>query len=891
MITQLNAFAGRKLELDDFSETYQECTSGKALLAVVVGQAGIGKTSFLEAFSKQIRDVQRVPIIAMARCDSISRAQTPYHVLGQILPKLLESKSVANEFSRDEQIGKILRVSGQLFKNFAPNLLDLVLPGAGSLIGKGTELIEQLNEQDHDELISEVLESQNDQIDKLSAVLAEISDIQPLVLIVDDAHLADSISISVLHRLLSSYPTAPIMLVVGLRPSYRQSTADEETSSLEQLLVINRSADCDLDNLPEEERRRFVNDLVNMLPHDLNDDFTEQLFKRTDGHPLLAKELLQGLASKNSLVQKNNGLWSANNDIQWDSAPESLRDALVQRMKVLPSEEQELLRIASVFDGELNSGIAGEFLKYSDWDVVRILTRALQNHYAILRETKAFRIGRELVVGFRFREPIFREYVYSTLGEGERMYIHDAIATGYIDMFGLNVDKVASELAWHLEQAGRLQEAVELHHKTAQSALEVGALAESIIHINRGIDCIDGLSSDKHRDQLELDLLLLKSKVLKARDGWSSVTLDQINTRAGELARHCGKFEQIESILMSEWSSCVARADLKSSLHTAEQLLKNALISQDDTSLILGHAIVANSKFWLGDLVGANRHAQDALAKHTPELGEKMIAKNGFDPIVIAQMFAVWTSHLLGNYADVKEYTQLARNTIEEGHPFSSVIAQMTICWQASHAFDAKLTLVEATELKTMAQRGEFTAYQGLADIFTGWALAIDNNEYQAGLLQLDQGASVWYASSGALISTYRAILRFDLLYAVNNVDEIEHELAYAFEHAENTNERAYEAELWRLRGDFLTLMPAQYQACITAYSHSADLAKRNGARTHELAALAKLLHLTEGEAKSKTVNRARELVAQLQCDEAISLVTEVEAMINLKQKHKDSHD
>ena len=198
------------------------------MLSIVRGQAGIGKTSILEEFSTQMGDLCEPPIIAIARCDSITRANTPYHVLGQLLPKLLEN-SDSNSDSKSQQnvqVGRILRVSNGLLKNFGSELLNLVLPGAGCLVSKGAKIIEKANDKESNQLVSSVLNSQDDQLSKLACIFAEISLTHPIILIIDDAHLADPISINVLLRLLSKYPKSRIMLVVGTRPSCKRTKAN-----------------------------------------------------------------------------------------------------------------------------------------------------------------------------------------------------------------------------------------------------------------------------------------------------------------------------------------------------------------------------------------------------------------------------------------------------------------------------------------------------------------------------------------------------------------------------------------------------------------------------------------------------------------------------------------
>ena len=881
MISSSKVFVGRKLELGEFSQAYQKCLSDGALLGVIRGQPGIGKTSLLEAFSAKIAELPNRPIVVMARCDSASRAKAPYHVMGQLLPKLLESKESDKTYQRDVMLGNILRVSGELLKDYAPALLNLVLPGAASLVSSSVNALNEIGDKASGALMTQVIDAQDDQIDKLSALLVEISLRQTVILIVDDAHFADPISISVLLHIFKKYPASRIMLLLGIRSSYKRQKLDDELSTLEELLAVSRGLDCNLDEMPDTVRREFLNELLDLEPNDLNESFKAQLFKRTDGHPLLTREILLGLVSNNSIFQQKEGHWSAVNDISWAQAPINIRDAVTQRMQQLSPEEQELLRVASVFDGEILSCIAAEFINCSDWDTLCLLTRSLQNELAILRETRAFRIGNKLVVGFRFREPIFREYVYQTLSVGERLYIHDAIASGYISMFGDDVESVSSELAWHFEQAGRLREALELHRKSAQLAMAVGALSEALLHISRGITVLDGLSPDGERDALELCFLLLKSKILKARNGWSSSAIDDINEKAGVLAQRCGKSEEIEATLMSEWSSYLARADLNSSIHTAKQLLKNAEVSQCIASIILGHATTCNSLFWLGDIQGANVNACMALSLYTAELGQKMIAQHGFDPIVIAQMFAVWTSHILGNYADLNKFKRNASFTVQQGHPFSSVIAQMTLCWQASHEGDAQAVMVEAGKLKNIADKGEFTSYQGLSDIFMGWTVAMCTGDYRNGLTQLDKGGDIWFETSGALISTYRSILRIDLLFALNDFEGVQAELLAAFKFTEENHEAAYASELWRIQGKAYSLNPNKHTESVDAYRKSVSLAKEKGMRTFELASLTDLLEVCSVSEKEAIIRRIQYLFEEMECQGKNTLAVRVQKLLD----------
>jgi len=880
VITQLQAFAGRHAELEKFKGSYSSIEDVGATLNVIRGQPGIGKTSLLEAFSAQITIDKNKPIVAMARCDSVARAKTPFHVLAQLLPKVLDSRNADKDVQQEQLIGQICRVSSGLLKGFAPDILNLVLPGSSKIVEETAKIINASKQDSTDEIIAELFENQDEQITKLASLIADVSKIRPIVLVVDDAHLADPMSINVLFRLLNKHSDARVMLLLGVRLSYNRVRVKEDTCALDELLSFNKTIDCNLDKLPEPERVTFVNDLLSLMPNTLGDDFRQQLFKLTDGHPLLMKELLFGLASNKSLICKPDGIWHAESNIAWQQAPLNIHDALVHRMKILAPAEQEILRVASAFDGEINSFIISEFLQHSNWDILRILTRTLTDELAIIRETRAFRIGDKMVVGFRFREPLFREYIYQTLGMGEKLYIHDAIASGYQSIFGDDVTQVSSELAWHLAMAGRAKESVAIYQDSAQRAVKVGALSEALIHIESGLNEIDNLDWSEEKDISELNLHLLKIRVLKAREGWSSSTLKHSNERAAELAQRCGKAIEIESVLLGQWSSSLTRSDLNLSYDTAQLILKNAEETNDLQSLIVGYSTISNSLFWLGQITQSFQFSEKALAIYSDDLGDEIVSRHGFDVIVIAEMFSVWSAFILGKYDRLHVLKEIVKKRVNNSHPFSAVISQMTLCWQSSHEGNIEQTIIEANSLKAIADKNEFVSYQGLADIFLGWAYGMSHDTRQEGLALLSKGEKVWHETSGAMTTTYRNILRSLIFFESRQYNSLQRNISKTKAFMCNTDERAYESLLLIIEGDMLSLRKQDAHNAIQAYKKSISIARARQEKTFEVLALLKLAKMFPSNDINETHVGLKNLVHELDGQHGIELINEAKEFL-----------
>ena len=703
-----------------------------------------------------------------------------------------------------------------------------------------------------DELLEQVVSSQDDQSKKLAGLIANISLSQPLLIMVDDAHLADPASIEVLLYLKKHYQQSQVTILLALRSCYQrgldQGLEQGVSSSLDSLLLMKKAFDFDLDELEERERRNFVNAIIDIEPNTLDDSFREQLFLRTDGHPLMTKELLKSLVANGTLTKADNDHWQVSGPINWGQAPSDLIHALENRVQSFSEEELELLRLASAFDGEIILPIIAKFLNRSEWSIVKVFTRHLQNSLSIVRETRALRIGDEIYIGFRFREPLLREYLYQQLGTGEKMYIHDAISMGLRNIFHDNIQSVSSELFWHNHKAGRQHEAIDLALEAVGSAMKLGALSEALMHIQLGLNVLDGIHEGDEKDALELNFLLLKGKALRAKEGWSSATLDQLNLRVNELAKRVGKASTMASVWVAEWSSQLMRAQIRASIAPAKQLLESGEKLNDNLSILSGHGILSNSLFWVGEVADAYEHALATIELQRPEYSDNLIDRMGFNPICLGNMFSLWSCYLLGRFEQLATLRQHTQATTTHPHAFTAVMAKMTLVWQASHEQDYQSTIELASSMRDFALNHEFSAYVGLADIFIGWGQAKLSPDPQPGLAKLKAGFDVWCTSSGALISTYLGLLLSDIYYDIQDYDAAHKELDLAFEHLAACDENAYAPELWLMRGNLLQHAPRANMNAEGAYKEGLHLARAGQQRIVELKLLARLKACSSNE-------------------------------------------
>src|SRR5262249_34752035 len=143
-----------------------------------------------------------------------------------------------------------------------------------------------------------------------------------------------------------------------------------------------------------------------------------------------------------------------------------------------------------------------------------------------------------------------------------------------------------------------------------------------------------------------------------------------------------------------------------------------------------------------------------------------------------------------------------------------------------------------------------FSSDQGFAPmlacamILRGWAL-VDQGQSEPGMAEMRQGLATWRATGAQLIQPYWLALVAEAYNKGGQPTTGLTALAEALTLVEQNQERFYEAELYRLRGELLlrqaVLDAPQAEAC---FQQALDIARRQQAKSWELRAAMSLARL-----------------------------------------------
>lgn len=241
-------------------------------------------------------------------------------------------------------------------------------------------------------------------LEGLAVVLSNLAREAPLVVLLDDVHLADDSSWQTLGYLARGLPDTPVLVVADARPAELagQPASSEVLLALEQEGLLHR-----LDLGPLD--RQAVGELAQVVLHGQAPApaLVDWLDDRSRGNPLFALGLLQALLDEGADLAAP----------ELRSIPEGLADRVRSRLRQLNEATLFTLGVLAL----LGRRVGVE-------DLVRLTGRSLPELGVVLEELVQVRLvleeerGRELA--YEIAHPLIQEIIYQSLGGVRRRALH-----------------------------------------------------------------------------------------------------------------------------------------------------------------------------------------------------------------------------------------------------------------------------------------------------------------------------------------------------------------------------------------------------------------------------------------------------------------------------------
>ncbi|MFQ5595648.1 MAG: hypothetical protein ACE5HA_15995, partial [Anaerolineae bacterium] len=594
--------------------------------------------------------------------------------------------------------------------------------------------------------------------------------------------------------------------------------------------------------------RLFVDALLDAEPNRLDDDFRSALYRHTRGHSLFTVELLRDMQERGDLVQNGQGQWMAGPALDWGALPARVEGVIEERIGRLESELRETLTVASVEGEDFIAEAVARAQTLDERGLVRQLSGELEKRHRLVGAQGIQRLGRQRLSLYRFRHNLFQKYLYNSLDEVERAYLHEDIGNVLEELYADQTEEVSVQLARHFQEAGIAEKAVHYLYQAGNRALRLSAYQEAIGHFTQGLALLETLPPSPERSQQELLLQTMLGLALIATRGYAAPEVERAYTRAREICQQLGETPQLFPVLWGLWAFYEVRSQYAAARQIGEQLVQLAGQAGDPVLLTGAHFALGNTLFLLGELREAQAHFEQVAEVYDPAQHRALAILYGQDPGVTAQSWSAAALWLLGDPDQAVERSQEAVDLAQKlDHPFSQGYALYCASWVHQMLRDAEASRARAEASIAISSQHGFPFWVAYSTIQHGWALAA-LGEVEHGIAELDQALAAGQAMGAGIGRPYFVAMLAEASGMAGQVEDALTLIAEAIRTLEESGERWAEAEIYRLKGDLLLAQSAANQAEAEAcYRHALDVAHRQDAKSLELRAADSLARLRQG--------------------------------------------
>jgi tetratricopeptide (TPR) repeat protein len=311
----LTRFVGRDAEIKLLRQALGQAGEGHGQVVAVVGEPGVGKSRLVWEFTHSHRS-QGWLVLETASM-SYGKATTYFPVI-----ELLRSYFAIGPRDDDRKIRE--KVTGKLLS--LDRALEPTLPAFLALLDMPVEDAEWTK--------LDPSQRRRQTLDGLKRLLLRESQVQPVLLVVEDLHWIDSETQAWLDLLIESLPTGRVLLLVNYRPEYAHGWGRK--TYYQQVR---------LDALPMSSAEELLEDLLGTGAELA--DLRQLLIDRTQGNPFFLEESVRALAETRALTGER-GAYRLAGPVHSLQLPATAQSILAARIDHLAPGDKRLLQAAAV---------------------------------------------------------------------------------------------------------------------------------------------------------------------------------------------------------------------------------------------------------------------------------------------------------------------------------------------------------------------------------------------------------------------------------------------------------------------------------------------------------------------------------------------------------------
>jgi DNA-binding winged helix-turn-helix (wHTH) protein/predicted ATPase len=825
---------GREVERAQLQRWLRSALGGTRQVVFVTGEAGLGKTTLVETFLRELDDYGTL-WIGRGQCIEHYGAGEAY------LPVL-------------EALGGLCKGPG------GAELIALLARQAPTWVVQMPWLVSgaELEALQHRIMGA----TQERMLREMAEAIVVMAATRPLVMVLEDLHWSDYATLELLAWLARRQEPARLLVLGTYRPTEARAQGHPLQAVVQELKMHRRSDELALTFLTEAAVAEYLATRFpgTALPRGL----APLLHRRTEGNPLFMVNVVDSWEAEGWLAEgEGQHSLQMGLDELAQGVPESLRQMLAQQLDRLSVEDQRVLEAAGVAGVECSAAAVAAGLEIQVVEAETLCEGlARQQHWLRAIGSEEWPDG--TVAGrYAFIHALYHDVVYQRVTAARRIHLHRRIGAAKAGAYGARSGEIAAELAVHFAQGRDFDRAVEYLQQAAETAIQRQAHRNAVEYLKRALGLLRAMPETSELIRQELAVQLALGPALMVSRGFAAPEVRDTYARARQLCERLGDHQQLSSVLFGLWRSAHARAQLPTAREIGEQLLSLAGHQRAPALLVEAHAALGQTLCIQGELTLAREHLHQVVAHYEPQPHIPLAFRLGYDPGIYARAVEGWVLWLLG-YPD--QALRRSRDALtlaqEQAHPFTLALTLGTVAVLQQLRREGEATLEHAKASLVLATEHGFPYLRTIGTVREGWGLTTVGR-VEEGLGQMRQGLDALRATGTELLRPYHLALLAEAYGSCGQIEAgllaLEEAMVAADQHAE----RFYEAELHRLQGELLLrklvgmradLAPSEIQqrhiageaagdqaplqieaeAC---FQRALDIARRQGAKALELRA------------------------------------------------------
>jgi DNA-binding CsgD family transcriptional regulator len=435
---------GRATEMAALEAAFETVRQGGPAALLIGGEAGVGKTRLISEFTDAARSSGARVLVG--GCLELGADGLPFGPFTAMLRDLVRETGA-------EEIAGMLPGSGGAIRELARLLPELASASALASTPASAEAGWSPTGS------ATAGEARARLFEEFLTLLERLAEQRPLLVVIEDAHWADRSSRDLIAFLIGYQRAMRNVLIVVTFRSDELHRTHPLRSLLAELARIDWVERTELPRLSRGQAEELATAVLGRTP---GPPQTEALYKRAEGNPLFTEELL---ACPDGC----------------EEIPGSLADLLLQTVRRLPEDTQELLRVASAGSGSTSHAL-----------LARVSGRTEDQLNSVIRPAVTGNVLVTTADGYTFRHALIREAVHEDLLPGEHSGVHTRYALAIeADPALVSDGRVDIERAHHWYSAHNTCAALVSAWQASAQASRAVAHAERLVLLARVLELWD----------------------------------------------------------------------------------------------------------------------------------------------------------------------------------------------------------------------------------------------------------------------------------------------------------------------------------------------------------------------------------------------------------------